>query len=312
MEKKEYNFHEDFKNLKNFKPPLNRICLPIFQVMMRAIIKTQKSDKNCEMLQLLIPLGKKNINALLYNPIGLEKPSPLLIYFHGGGFVLPAAKHHYDYARFYAINTPCKVLLVDYPLAPKYKYPMITNASFSCFKWVVENAALLNIDTSRIVVGGDSAGGNISSIVCLMASDEKLKIKPCAQMLIYPAVGTKTPTKSMKEFTDTPMCNSKDYKKYIKYYFKNKKDMESRYSSPLYIESMKIYPKTYIETAEYDCFRDEALLYADELKESGVPVIAYKTKGTMHAYDMVQDSKITQRSLNKRADFLKSVFYHKK
>lgn len=314
MKKKrtKYPLHEDFKKWENMNPPINGIMLPIMQFLMGKLYKQQKSDDYCNVRKIKIPYKrKKTIKAIIYEPVWLQLNAPCLVYFHGGGFVLPAAPYHYSYARQYALGANCKVVLVDYPLAPKHRHPIAPEACFAAYKWAVNNAEELEIDPSRIAVGGDSAGGNISAVVSLMASDNAYKL-PVAQMLIYPAVGSRKETASMKMFTDTPMCNSVDYKRYCKLYFKDNKQMTtSRYASPLNAESLKIYPESYVETAEFDCLRDEAKLFAKMLKSADVPVTIYETKATMHGYDIVEDSLISKESVKKRIEFLNNVFNKK-
>jgi len=225
---------------------------------------------------------------------------------------MPAAPHHYKNAKKYALEANCRVLFVNYPLSPKHKFPIPVEACFTSFKWAVENSPVLNIDKNKIAVGGDSAGGNLSAIVCLMAHDQNLNCKPCAQMLLYPAIGCRTKTKSMIEFTDTPMCNSVDYEKYIALYLPDNQDKTNRYLTPLYINSYSIYPPTYIETAEFDCLRDEGILFAKHLMRAKVKVELNQTKGTVHGYDFIQKSQITQDNLAKRINFLKSIFTQSK
>ncbi len=310
--KTKYPLHEDFKKWENFNPPLNGLLLPLMQGLMGLLYSSQKSDDTCIVEKVKIPFkDKKKVRALLYSPVQIDNNAPCLVYYHGGGFVLPAGPYHYSYAKQYALGAKCKVLFVDYPLAPKNKFPTPTKAAFCAYKWIIQNADKYSIDPSRVAVGGDSAGGNISSVISLMAYDNKF-ILPVGQMLIYPAVGSRKRTKSMDMFTDTPMCNSKDYKRYCTLYFKNEEQMlTSRYASPINAETMAIYPQTYVETAEYDCLRDEAKLFAGMLKMAKVPVVVNNTKQTMHGYDIVEDSSISKNSVKKRIEFLNKVFNKK-
>ena len=308
--RKKYPFHPDFKKWEHMNPPINKFAIFIIQKAMNLIYYKQKSDAECDVKRIKIPYNKTALKALIFSPKCLIKNSPCLVYYHGGGFVLPASSHHYNKARQYAIGAKCKVIFIDYPLAPKHKYPIPVEASYQTYKWIVENAESLSINKNKIAVGGDSAGGNIASIVSLMASDNKI-IMPCGQMLIYPAIGLDEETNSMKEFTDTPMCNSKDYAKYTKQYLKNEEDKKTRYISPIRADNYSIFPPSYIETAQFDCLRDEAIIFAYILKRAGVKVFYRKTKGTMHGYDIVEKSNITIESVKKRIEFLKTVFKNK-
>ena len=308
MKRRKYPICEDFKFWTKLNPPLNKVSVSVMQAALRPLFKFQRSNKECLVQKITIPFENINVNCLVYSPKNSEGELPCLIYYHGGGFVLPAAPCHYTNVKSYVKGANCVVVFVDYPLAPKHKFPVPVNASYHVYNWVVENAEKLNICSTKIAVGGDSAGGNISAIVSMMASDNSCKVKPCGQMLIYPAVGSKNLTKSMQEYTDTPMCNSVDYQKYLELYFENKEDMNNKYASAVNAQNYNVFPSTYIETAEFDCLRDEAMEFAELLKESGVCVYENYTKGTMHGYDIVQKSSITKNSIQKRIEFLNKVF----
>ena len=300
-----YPFHPDFQKWANFNPPLNKASIFFIQGLMKLIYFGEKSDENVEVLKLKIPNGKEDIKALLYSPKDIEKNAPCLVYYHGGGFVIPGAPYHYNNCRKYALGARCKVLYVDYPLAPENQYPEPVYACYNAYLWLLENAERFSIDKTRVALGGDSAGGNLASVVAMMTHD-KNDIKPCALMIVYPATSSGKETESMKKFTDTPLCNSKDFKKYCKLYFKSKKDLETRYVSPMKAEDFSIFPPTYVETAEFDCLRDDAILFAKELKKAGVETTLNQTKETIHGYDMVEDSSITKENLEKRMMFLKT------
>jgi len=252
MKRTKYNISSDFDKWKNFNPPLNnRFVLWFFQTIMGWLGAKVKSDETCNAEKIIIPYAKnKKMKAVIYSPKIIEDDAPCLLYMHGGGFVLPGAPHHYNNAKKYALGANCKVIYLDYPLAPKNKYPIAVNACFDAYKWVIKNSKKLSINPNKIIVGGDSAGGNLSTIVSMMAYDEKITM-PIAQLLIYPSVNSGLQTPSMKKFTDTPLCNSKDCKKYEEYYFEREEDKYTKYVSPLNVDNFSQFPVTYIETAEF-------------------------------------------------------------
>lgn len=308
---KKYDIHPDFANWANFHPPLNKPTILFMQNLMGLSFLAEKPDKHTIVEKVKIPFGKKTIRAILYTPTNLKTPAPCLMYIHGGGFVLPAAPYHYTYARHYAHHAHCKVLFVDYPLAPKNKYPVPMEACFACFKWLVDCADAMGINPKKITVGGDSAGGCLSTEISMLATDRQIQ-RPCAQMLIYPAIPCAHPTPSMEKYTDTPMCNSKDYKKYEKLYFANDEIKQDKYVTAFNEENLSIFPPTYIEVAEFDCLRDGALMFADALKNANVPVSIHKPAQTIHGYDTVTESAISKDSVNKRINFLKKYFKNNK
>lgn len=302
-----YNIHPDFEPWSNFKPKLNKVSLFFMQQLMNLSVYSEKSDDLCDVEKLEIPNSGKKIKALLYSPKVVSKNCPCLVYFHGGGFVLPAAPYHYQNARKYAVMCGCKVLFVDYPLAPKNKFPTQINACYKAYCWILRNSKKFSINKNKIAVGGDSAGGNFASVISMKAQDNKIT-KPCGQMLIYPAAGFNPDTPSMQKYTDTPMCNSVDCKKYAKLYFSNIKDMTDKYACPMNAQDFSIFPPTYIETAEFDCLKDEAIEYSKKLNRAGVKTTLNNTLQTMHGYDIVQDCQITKDNLEKRIEFLKKIF----
>ena len=140
----------------------------------------------------------------------------------------------------------------------------------------------------------------------LMAIDRGLPV-PCAQLLTYPAVGNCGETESLRLYTDTPMCNTEDMNTYGEWYVQDESAGKLAYRSPIEAESFAGIPMTYIETAEFDCLRDGAILYAEKLRENGIPVELYNTKGTVHGYDMMLRSGIVKDLIEKRVRFLEKV-----
>lgn len=304
MKRKEYDIDKAFKGWNNINPPINKFSASVFQAFLKPLFYFEKSNKDCKVERKSIILNNKKVKFLIYTPKNLKDTAPCLIYYHGGGFMLPSAPYHYRNARRYAVECCCKVFIPDYPLAPKNKFPIPVNICFEFYKYLLENHKEFNIQPNKIIVGGDSAGGNLASIVCMMASDNKIQV-PAAQMLIYPVIGIKEPTQSMLEFDSTGMCNNKDFEKYCKLYFKTDEDKSHRYTSPLNQEDLSMYPPTYIETAEFDCLRDEGILFAEKLKQNNVKVTTHFTKRTIHGYDIVKNNPIVEESLLKRINFIK-------
>ncbi|MHB1152980.1 MAG: alpha/beta hydrolase [Eubacteriales bacterium] len=308
MSKTKYPIHPDFKKWEKTNPRLNKVMLSVMQKMLGYLILREKSSEKLIVSKETIPLEDgRTIQALLYAPVGLGENAPCLVYYHGGGFVFPAAPHHFILAREYALRTACKVLFVDYRLAPKYPFPAAPEDCFAAYCWVLANAKKLSIDAARVATGGDSAGGELATVVCLMARDRG-QAMPCAQMLLYPVTGRGMETESMKKYIDTPMCNSRDVEKYIKFYIQNPASGKLEYASPIHAGSLEGLPPAYIETAEFDCLRDGGILYAERLRESGVPVELYNTEGTMHGFDVVTDSPIVRACVDKRILFLQKIF----
>ena len=303
----QYPIHPDFKKWTKMNPPINRFTLPLLQQLMGLLYLREKSTPELAVGRETIPVGGgATIRALLYVPKEVGENAPCLVNYHGGGFVFPASPHHYSLAREYARQAGCKVLFVEYRLAPKYPFPVAPEDCYAAYCWVIAHAGELGIDPTRVAVGGDSAGGQLATVVCLMAK-ERGQVIPCGQMLIYPAAGN-VETESVRKYVDTPMCNSRDMEKYSKLYRPDPSVGNNVYASPIEAESLEGLPAAYVETAEFDALRDGAILYAERLRQFGVPAELHNTEGTMHGFDMVLDSPIVRVAVDKRVAFLKRVF----
>ncbi len=296
----EYPIHPDFNILAAIHPPLNRKTIPMIQKSMGLLFYQQRSDRAARVERIRIPTGVgQAVRALLYVPRE-QKTDGCLLYCHGGGYAFPAAPYQYKLARMYARQAGCRVLFPDYRLAPAHPFPAAVDDCFASYQWLLERGA-------KIAVCGDSAGGTLSMAVTLRALDEGLPA-PCAQLLTYPAVGNAGQTASLRRYTDTPMCNSRDMDIYGAWYVQDEAAGKLAYRSPIEAESFAGIPMTYIETAEFDALRDGAILYAEKLRAEGIEVALHNTEGTVHGYDMMLKSGIVQALIEKRIDFLKRAF----
>jgi acetyl esterase/lipase len=246
------------------------------------------------------------IRALLYTPHGTIENGSCLIFFHGGGFVYQAAPHHFILARRLALALKVKTLFVDYRLGPKHKFPTALDDAFDAYNWIITNANELQINTSRIALCGDSAGGTLTAVVCLMARERNVQI-PCGQMLLYPFVDRHMDSESMKKFTDTPMCNSVAGAKFNALYMPLDNHENIEYFSPLEAASLAGLPPAYVETAEFDCLHDDGINYINALREAGIHTELHETKGTMHGYDIAVNSHLVQDLMSKRIGFLQNI-----
>ncbi len=307
MGKTKYIFDPELKKYENTNPPIIPFMLPFIQKLMGMLYDREKSDSEVSVDQIKIPARDgHSIRTLIYTPINVMKNGPCLVFFHGGGFTYQAAPHHFILARRLAKALNVKTLFVDYRMSPKYKFPTAPEDAYDAYTWLLENAHKLAIDKQRIALFGDSAGGNLSAILCLMARDRGVLL-PCAQVLIYPWVDRNMECDSMKKFTDTPMCNSIAIRKYTALYSSSKDHEHMEYFSPVEAPSLVGLPPAYVETAEFDCLQDGGLLYAQLLKDAGVEVELHKTRATMHGYDIAVHSNLVKNLMDKRVAFLTKV-----
>lgn len=271
-----------------------------------------KSDKEVKVTEESI-LGFENAKLKAYiiegKKIDTKSPGkklPCLVFFHGGGFLLKASGSHYKIAKEYAKKLPCKVVYVDYRLAPKYPFPFPHEDCYKTYQWVLENSDRLNIDKNKIILAGDSAGGNLAIGVSLMAKDRNLLL-PKGALLIYPATDRRMTTKSMKDFYDSPVWNSKLNEFMWKIFLPKSNYEHIEYVSPMEAPSLKDFPKTYIEVAEFDCLRDEGINFYERLKRENVDAKLYQVKKACHGFEAATNSSIVKDAISRRIKWLKEV-----
>ena len=249
----------------------------------------------------------ESIEVIVIEPKDVESPSCAMVYYHGGGFSLGATWHHYDMARMYAKCAKCKVIFPQYRLAPRYPYPYGPEDCYAALKYTYDNADSLGIDRTKIGVGGDSAGGALCAATVQMARDRGLGI-PLFQMLIYPVIDRRMTTDSMTNYLDTPMWNARLSRLMWRTYLGDGEHENIAYASPIEAHSLEGLSDAYVETAEFDCLRDEGIAYALALRDAGVSVTLNETFGTMHSYDAIKGASESRRSFDARINYMKKRF----
>lgn len=230
---------------------------------------------------LSIGTGKNRIHARLYDPGKAGKG--LIVYLHGGGFVFGNIDSVENICIRLANSSGCRVLSVEYRLAPENRFPAAVEDAFESFRWAYGNAEKLGIDRDRIALAGDSAGGNLSAAVCLMLRDKKLEM-PKLQVLIYPAVGPDFSSESMREFSDGFFLTAEQIRWFHDMYHKEDTDVLNPYFSPLLHNDHTGLPEAIIVTGEYDPLRDQGEAYVSKLRGSGVQVTGILASGMIHGF----------------------------
>lgn len=306
---KKYNYNRDLKLFSFLNPPVVLPLLPFMQFFMKAFYYTDFPDKELSSKDITVyTRDNGKIPARVYTPAGKENEKlPCIIFYHGGGFVYNAAPHHFTLAKNLAKAVGARVIFPDYRLAPKHPFPAAVNDAFDTYLFVRKNAFALGIDENKIVLCGDSAGGNLSAVTCLLAKENGIA-QPAAQLLLYPFVDGDRETESMKEFTDTPMCNAKAAVQYNKSYIPDGTADKAYLFSAVDAPDHSGLAEAYIETAEFDCLHDGGVKYFEKLKKSGTEATLFETKGTMHGYDIATKSETYALCMKKRTEFLKKIF----
>jgi acetyl esterase len=252
------------------------------------------------------PAGK--IPIRIYTPEG-KGPFPVLVYFHGGGWVIGNIESHDPVCRELTHAADCITISVDYRLAPEHKYPAAPEDCYAATRWAVENASSFNGDPTRVAIGGDSAGGNLTAVVALMARDRGGP-KLAYQLLIYPVTDHYTRDKPSYEENAEGYFLTKDAMIWFwDYYISSEDEAKQPYAAPLQAQDLSGLPPAMVITAEYDPLRDEGELYAARLQESGVPVTLTRYDGMIHGfvsmYAVLDDGKkaLADASAGLRAAF---------
>jgi len=298
MAQTNYPIHDDFRAACRITAPLGRGVLGIGNACLATMPKGMNSDKELTINKIKITStadGEK-FGAWVITPKGSNAPRPAILFLHGGGFVFKGAPYHYDLAKEYARRTKSVVVMVDYRTAHNNAYGIPLSDCVDAWRWMTAEAQTLGIDTSRTAIIGDSAGGFLA-IKTVLASD----VPPAKLMLIYPVVDCSMRTESMAKFSDTPVWNSELNKKMWEYYLHGVAEKSLLDLAPNELQKMLA---TYIETAEFDCLRDEGKEFATLLQGAGVAASLTQTRGTMHGFDMAQRSEITQHQIVERCMWL--------
>ena len=302
-----YKIKREFFPFSHFTPPISEKFLKMAVPHMKtpkSIFKVKALDVSRHEIE---SYDGEMIECLLMSPKSLGDNAPCLIYIHGGGFVLAAAGYHYKNAMRYAVEVGCKVVFVNYRLAPGHPHPVFFEDCYAAMCWAYNNANVLGIDTSRIGIGGDSAGSTLAVGVCMMARDRQHPVKFAFQMLPYPYLDARNSSESCKKFTDTPMWNSTLSSRIAPMTRADRGRPDYVYYSPVEADSLEGLPTAYIETAEFDCLHDDGILYAERLRKAGVEVTLNETEGTMHGFDIMQKAQTTKAALAARIEFMKKV-----
>ena len=210
-----------------------------------------------------------------------EADQPVLLYLHGGGFVIGCIDTCEAMCRQVAKQSGAAVVAIDYRLCPEHKYPAGLQDAWAAFQWLVAHGASVGVNGQRIAVGGDSAGGTLAACVALMARDAGLPL--ALQALIYPSVQTRAATESFKTFSRNTLLSAE-----LMHWF----DVQARgghldqawHREPLYAPKHQGVAPAWIGLAECDALADEGRQYADKLRAAGVPVELREWPGVIHDF----------------------------
>lgn len=268
------------RNLPTFKNAVEEMVAENAAMRSIALIKPNPEPVG-KISHILIPSTAGDIVARVFTPSG-NGPFPVLVYFHGGGWVIANLDVYESSCRALCNAAACIVVSVAYRQAPEYKYPSAVDDAHTALKWVMANAQQLNGDPSRVAVGGESAGGNLATVACLKIRDAKEQM-PVAQLLVYPVTDSSMNTPSYQENANAKPLNAAMMSWFWHYYLENESQGREPYASPLHANLSGLPPATVL-TAQFDPLRDEGEAYAQKLLDAGVPVFAKRYDGVTHEF----------------------------
>lgn len=258
-----------------------------------------------------IPVDGATIAARAYSPDGMaaDAAAPALVFFHGGGWVVGSLDTHDRLCRKLAELARCKVIAVAYRLAPEHPFPGPVEDAVAAFRWIVGEAAALGIDPARIAVGGDSAGGNLSAVLCQATRDAGNAVRPCFQLLLYPATDFAGEYASREANAEGYMLTQSLMDYFGDHYMGGWTKPEDPRLSPLRAASLADLPPALVVTAGYDPLQGEGLAYADALEAAGVAVACRDYPGMLHGFFNFGGAvKVAGRAVGEAAADLRNAF----
>jgi acetyl esterase len=227
--------------------------------------------------------GGQEIRVRVYTPKS-EGPFPVVVFFHGGGWVACTLETHDPYCRALATEASVVVVSVDYRLAPEHKFPAGLEDCFAATEWVLAHVGELGGDVSQVMVGGDSAGGTMATVVALLLRDKSVS-GLAGQILLYPVTAYyDPPTGSYLENSEGYGLTRKGMMWFWDHYLNDKSEAKDFRVAPLLAPSLAGLPRAFVVTAEYDVLRDEGQAYAKRLAEAGVEVTEVFAEGMNHGF----------------------------
>ena len=242
-----------------------------------------------------------DIPVRLYAPAG--EALPVLLYFHGGGFTIGSLATHDVLCRTLSRLAHCAVLSVGYRLAPRFKFPVAHNDAWDAVQWVADKGAGLGLDTHRIAVGGDSAGGTLAAACAIEARHSGLPLR--LQLLFYPGCAAHQDTPSHKTFAKGFVLEETHITYFFNHYLRTPADRDDWRFSPLGATDVDGVAPAWLGLAECDPLVDEGVMYADKLRAAGVPVDLEIYRGVVHEF--IKMGRAIPEALQAHADAARAL-----
>lgn len=219
------------------------------------------------------------IPVRIYRPAG-DAPKPVIVYFHGGGWVIGSLETHDNTARELAVEVDAVVVAVDYRMGPEHRFPAAVEDAYAALGWVAAHADTIGGDPERVVVAGDSAGGNLAAIVAQKARDSGPTV--CFQLLVYPVTDYEFTSASMNDNAEGYFLTRDMMRWFFDHYLNRPEDGDDPRVSPLRANDLTGLPAAFVITMEYDPLRDQGIAYGDAMRAAGASVSSTTYPGLFH------------------------------
>lgn len=241
----------------------------------------------------VIPVNEGAVTAYYFSNPKVSEMSgltPLMVYFHGGGWVYGNMDFYSIFLKHLSEATESAILLIDYRLAPRFRFPTAIEDCYDAYIWAYEGAKYWKVDPARVFLAGDGIGGTMASAVSMMLRDRKGP-QPAGQILLYPLTDCRLRTQSMMEHKESPTLNEKMLSYYVKSFEREPKDILSPMFSPLLSQDFTRLAPALIIGAENDPLRDDAILYGEALKAGDSEASVLIAPGTFNGFMPFKDAK---------------------
>jgi acetyl esterase len=270
--------------------------------------KPEVQIKDCNVLS-----GQLALRLRTIRPNGVTDHDPVIVYFHGAGWVMGDAITHDRLVRELAVGANATVVFLDYDRAPEHRYPVAIEEAFATTCYVAEHSEEFGVDATRLAVAGDSVGGNMATVVCLL-SKQRSGPRIAGQLLFYPVTNADYDSGSYKQFADGPWLTKRAMQWFWDQYLPDHNQRKDPTASPLLASSDQLagLPRALIITSENDALRDEGEAYGRRLIEAGVEVVTTRYNATIHDFVMLNalaESAPTRAAVRQGIDFLNSVLF---
>jgi len=257
-----------------------------------------------------VPSPAGDVRVRIIRPKGADGMLPVIVYMHGGGWILGNAQTHDRLVRELAVGAGAALAFVEYPNSPEARYPTAIEMGYATAQWITRNGATKNLDARRMAVAGESVGGNMTAALALMAK-ERGDVTFVQQSMYYPVTDAAMDTASYKQFATGYYLSRKEMEWFWDAYTTDPKQRAEITASPnqASIEQVTGLPPTYLCVDEADVLRDEGEAYAAKLRSAGVPVTTVRFDGTIHDFmllNALSETRATRAAIGQATAFLRA------